>query len=151
MAISFSVRCIAGPVLLTILASGCATITRGTTDQVLFSSTPDGATVLLTTGQTCETPCKLKVSRKTAFTADFKKEGFKPASVKVKTRISGRGAAGAAGNILIGGVIGIAADAASGATLDHYPNPVVVTLEPSAGDAPPSDTPQPDQPEVPLS
>ena len=40
------------------------------------------------------------------------------------------GAAGFAGNIILGGVVGMAADAATGATLEHFPNPVTVTLTP---------------------
>ena len=35
-----------------------------------------------------------------------------------------------AGNVLVGGIIGVGVDAASGAALDLTPNPVVVTLQP---------------------
>ncbi|WP_246251740.1 hypothetical protein [Parasulfitobacter algicola] len=38
------------------------------------------------------------------------------------------GAAGMAGNVLIGGVIGIGVDAATGATQNLEPNPVMVNL-----------------------
>ena len=47
--------------------------------------------------------------------------------------MSGNGAAGMAGNILLGGFIEAIFDAATGATLDHYPNPphfVLVPIEP---------------------
>ena len=47
----------------------------------------------------------------------------------MQTRVAGSGAAGFAGNVIIGGVVGMVADAATGATLEHYPNPVGVTLE----------------------
>ena len=46
----------------------------------------------------------------------------------VGTRVAGAGAAGFAGNVLVGGVVGMAVDAATGATLEHYPNPVMLTL-----------------------
>ena len=49
------------------------------------------------------------------------------------TRFSGKGAAGMAGNVIVGGVIGVGVDAVSGATLDHYPNPVIFKLEPGTG------------------
>jgi hypothetical protein len=39
-------------------------------------------------------------------------------------------AGGFAGNVIIGGVIGMGVDAVSGATLDHYPNPATIVLEP---------------------
>ena len=50
--------------------------------------------------------------------------------VPVKTQVAGSGVAGFAGNVLIGGVIGMGADAYTGATLEHVPNPVFVTLRP---------------------
>jgi len=55
----------------------------------------------------------------------------------VTTRIAGAGAAGFAGNILIGGVVGMAVDAASGATLEHYPNPVMMKMVPLRRGEPP--------------
>lgn len=109
--------------------SGCATITRGTTDQVQVHSTPDGVRATTSIGQSCSTPCTLTVGRKDEFTVHFEKEGFKSQDVDVKTQIAGAGAAGFAGNILLGGVIGMGADAATGATLEHVPNPVTVDLE----------------------
>jgi hypothetical protein len=48
----------------------------------------------------------------------------------VGTRIAAGGAAGFAGNVLVGGVVGMAVDASTGATLEHYPNPVMLTLVP---------------------
>lgn len=110
--------------------AGCATITRGTTNQVAFQSEPAEADMKTSTGQTCITPCTLAISRKSEFTAVFSKPGYNDFSVAVQTKIAGNGAAGFAGNILVGGVIGMAADAASGATLDHTPNPVVANMTP---------------------
>lgn len=46
----------------------------------------------------------------------------------VKTQLANAGAAGFAGNVIVGGVVGMAVDAASGATNEHCPNPVAVTL-----------------------
>ncbi|MDP2581055.1 hypothetical protein Q8W37_14030 [Shimia thalassica] len=37
----------------------------------------------------------------------------------------GSGGAALAGNILVGGIVGIGVDAATGSTLDHVPNPVI--------------------------
>jgi hypothetical protein len=44
--------------------------------------------------------------------------------------VPGSGAAGFAGNLLLGGLVGIGVDAATGAAQDHKPNPVIVTLQP---------------------
>ena len=37
---------------------------------------------------------------------------------------------GFAGNVILGGIVGMTIDAASGATLDHWPNPAVIVLQP---------------------
>ncbi|MGO3927394.1 translation initiation factor 2, partial [Rhodopseudomonas pseudopalustris] len=42
-----------------------------------------------------------------------------------------------AGNLLLGGVVGMGVDAATGAAMDHHPNPVVVTLQPVPAPAAP--------------
>ncbi len=52
--------------------------------------------------------------------------------MQVATRVAGAGVAGFAGNIVAGGIIGMGVDAASGATLEHHPNPVVAVLQPVA-------------------
>jgi len=53
------------------------------------------------------------------------------------------------GNILLGGIIGMGADAATGATLEHVPNPVSATLVPIS--RPPAAKPNPVRPEGPPS
>ena len=55
--------------------------------------------------------------------------GYKDQEIAVKTELAGNGAAGFAGNVLIGGVIGMGTDVATGATQDHKPNPVHATME----------------------
>ena len=110
--------------------SGCATVTRGTTEQVQITSEPSGADVRTSMGPTCITPCTLQVSRKDEFTVTVSKPGFVEENVPVRTQVAGSGVAGFAGNVLIGGVIGMGADAYTGATLEHVPNPVSVTLRP---------------------
>ncbi len=115
----------------------CATITRGTTQEVVVESTPPGAAVRTTTGFTCEaTPCTFKMPRKEGFDVTISKDGYKPATVTVESKMSGGGAAGMAGNVIAGGIIGIGVDATSGAMMDLVPSPVTVTLEPVGGSAP---------------
>ena len=46
--------------------------------------------------------------------------------INIRSTTSTEGAVAGAGNILAGGLIGIAVDAGSGANLDHFPNPVHV-------------------------
>jgi hypothetical protein len=109
---------------------GCATVARGTTDQVQITSHPAGATARTSFGQVCVTPCTIQVSRKEEFSVVFNKPGYRQVTVPVITKVQVGGAAGFAGNILLGGVAGMAADAVSGATLDHIPNPVHADMVP---------------------
>lgn len=127
---------ILGVAALAAVTGGCATLTRGTTDQVQVYSDPPGADVKTSMGFTCATPCTIQTNRKDEFTVTITKPGHEPEAVEVKTQVAGAGAAGFAGNVIIGGVIGMAADAATGATLEHVPDPVRVKLYPT-GKRPP--------------
>lgn len=108
----------------------CATVTRGTTEQLTFTSDPPAA-MRTSTGLSCPTtPCTLEVTRKSEFIATFSKDGYESQDVAVQTRVAGAGAAGFAGNVLVGGLIGMGVDAATGSTLEHFPSPVVASLAP---------------------
>jgi hypothetical protein len=110
----------------------CATVTRGTTEQLTFDSEPPAA-MRTSTGLTCPTtPCTLQVDRKAEFIATFSKDGYESQNIMVQTRVAGSGAAGFAGNVLVGGLVGMGVDAPTGATLEHYPNPVTASLAPLA-------------------
>jgi hypothetical protein len=104
--------------------SACASVTRGTKQTFYIMSEPSGGAVTTSSGQNCVTPCKLKLSRKTEFTADIALAGYKPGSVHVESKVGAGGIGGTAGNILLGGIIGIAVDGASGAMQDLTPNPL---------------------------
>jgi hypothetical protein len=118
----------AGLVLLAGMGSGCATITRGRSEAWTVDSTPSGATVSLSNGERCETPCTLKLRRKYPFSVEICKAGFHTVSTTVQSQVSGAGAAGMAGNVLVGGLIGAGVDAGTGATKDLRPNPLTVQL-----------------------
>jgi len=115
--------------LVSSLFSGCASITRGTHEAMVIKSTPSGATVKLSSGETCVTPCVLQKKHNATFTVHVEKEGYKPVDTSVMHEAAGAGAAGMAGNVLLGGIIGGAVDAADGATQKLAPNPLDVTLE----------------------
>jgi hypothetical protein len=114
---------------------GCASVTRGTTENISISSTPSGATadVLgLDIPTACVTPCVVVAKRSADITVTINKEGYEPQIIPLTKEVPGTGAAGFAGNILLGGLVGMGVDAATGAALDHKPNPVIVTLQPVA-------------------
>jgi len=94
-----------------------------------IQSDPSGAVARLSNGRTCVTPCSLELSRKQSLTIVCEKEGYRTSTAYVRPGVRGGGSAGVAGNVLLGGVIGIATDVASGANKDLIPNPVTVNLE----------------------
>ncbi|MEM8988481.1 MAG: PEGA domain-containing protein [Pseudomonadota bacterium] len=130
-----------------ILLPACATVTRGTNVDMIIESNPSEADIRLSTGQTCITPCTLKMPRKNGFNVMAKKEGYKTYEGSVDAKLSGGGGAGFVGNALIGGVIGAGVDVASGAMNDLVPNPLIITLEPEdseleSRDNAPAETPE---------
>ncbi len=124
---------VAGAVASSLLLAGCGTVVRGTTEDIKIYVEPSNAKITSTTAHSCVGPCVINVPRKKEFTLTASAPGYQTQVIDVETRVSGKGAAGMAGNVLIGGVIGIGVDAATGATLDHYPNPVNFILERGTG------------------
>jgi hypothetical protein len=123
--------------LIAFNAAACGSIVRGTTEQVSFISEPSGAAMATNLKYACPaTPCTLEVERSDAFDATFSKDGYKPVTIPVRTQVVAKGAAGFAGNVLVGGIIGMGVDAYTGAALDHEPNPVVAHLSPAGGPRP---------------
>ena len=142
---------------LALAAAGCATITRGQHQAFTVETEPSGAHVSTSLGLTCDaTPCTFpRVARESEFSVTITKPGYRTWTGNVSHSTAGSGAAGMAGNVILGGLIGAAVDANSGATQDLVPNPLHVTLEaevtpaaavaPEAAPAAPADsTPAPD-------
>jgi PEGA domain len=126
---------ILGVAALAVALSGCASITRGTTENISIASSPSGAEATITgleVPTACVTPCAIIAKRNADIAVTFAKEGYEPQTVQLTTEVPGTGAAGFAGNLLAGGLIGMGVDAATGAATDHKPNPVIVTLQPAA-------------------
>lgn len=115
---------------LSSVGTGCATLTFGTEQDFVINSDPEGANVVLSTGQICVTPCTLKLKRKHSFDVKLKSECHKTAWASVVSEWAGTGIAGMTGNVLIGGLVGIGVDSFSGATKHLVPNPLEVTMEP---------------------
>jgi membrane-bound inhibitor of C-type lysozyme len=136
--------------------ASCATVARGTTDDVVINYSPSDAKVTTSLNHACATnPCTVKAPRKEPFDVTVSKPGYETQTVHVATGVSRKGAAGMAGNVLIGGIIGIGVDAATGAAKDHYPNPVNVQLQPTGSSSSPEPALTPAKPKrrrgVPVS
>ena len=112
------------------LLAGCATITRGENDTLVINTTPAGAQVEVNNGKSCtSTPCAIEMPRRSNVVLTISKARCTPVQVAVTHRTADGGSAAMAGNILVGGIIGLAVDASTGATQDLVPNPVTVTLQ----------------------
>jgi hypothetical protein len=123
-----------GIVALSVMLGGCASVTRGTTENISISSTPSGVEAVVSgmdVPTTCTTPCSVVVKRNADLSITFQKEGYEPQIVPLSRDVQTSGAAGFAGNLLLGGIIGMGVDAATGAATDHKPNPVIVTMQPA--------------------
>lgn len=119
-----------GVVVASLLLPACATVTRGTSQKYTIVSQPSGAEVKLSSGQTCITPCELKLKRRPGFTATIKKQGYKPSETVVESKLGGGGAIAGAGNLIAGGLIGGIVDGSNGSMNNLTPNPLKVTLLP---------------------
>lgn len=109
--------------------ASCTSITRGTEDVLVIETSPSNAQVQLSNGMSCtSTPCALKMSRRSEVVLNITRKGCEPAIVNVTHRTANAGAAGLAGNVLLGGLVGLAVDGSTGASQDLVPNPVKVDL-----------------------
>ena len=110
--------------------AACATVTRGANDTWTVNTDPSGAAVKTTNQFACDaTPCTFKMPRKSEFDVTITKVGYKTWTGHVTHHVSGAGGAGMAGNVILGGLIGVGVDAYSGAMNDLVPNPLTVKLE----------------------
>ncbi|MGC2777676.1 MAG: PEGA domain-containing protein, partial [Bradyrhizobium sp.] len=101
---------------------GCASVTRGTTETISVASTPSGAEATiagLEAPMTCTTPCSFVAKRNADLAVTVDKPGYESQTITLTKDIPAAGAAGFAGNILAGGLVGMGVDAATGAATDH--------------------------------
>ena len=115
------------------LLGGCATITKGTQQTVTVATDPTGALCNLTRdgkplAVVNPTPGSIPIEKAVGeISIACKKAGYKDAAGTMASEFQ----AWTFGNIILGGVIGIVVDAASGA-MNQYPSMVTITLEPEA-------------------
>lgn len=128
---------------ISLLVSGCATLVNGTTQQLSFQSSPEGATITIVAKPSrlilaANKPPAELVLGVTPLTAQLlrtefpqairvTKPGYQPVELPLKQHISGW----FFGNILLGGSIGSSIDATSGAGSEYEPDRFFVTLVPA--------------------
>lgn len=118
-------------IIFGLLVQGCATVTSGTTHSLAVVTDPAGATCQVkrdgqVIGVVNPTPGTVTVSKSVRPLAiDCTRAGGQPGAAVVQPEFQ----AMTLGNLLLGGVIGLAIDAASGA-MGNYPPNVTVVLAP---------------------
>lgn len=125
------IRSLAATVALVLLSTGCATITKGTSQTVTVDTDPTGATCTLTREAKTlavvnPTPGSVSIGKSSVpITVVCKKVDFLDAAGTLTSQFQ----AMTFGNVLFGGLIGVAVDAASGATHEYDPI-VTITMIP---------------------
>jgi hypothetical protein len=124
---------------LLVMLSGCATIIKGTTQSVSLKTPPaDGAQCELKNSEGTwfiTTPGSVTVHKtKNDLTVTCMKSGYQDAMAIIPSKFNGV----TAGNILVGGLIGITVDAASGANYG-YDELTEIPLIPVNSPGPPAD------------
>ena len=98
-------------VLISLYLSSCATLFKGTTDEVRFDSVPQRAQVFINGTFMGETPISFKLECKKTYVIEFRKEGYSPRTYNITNHV------GAGWIILdvLAGLVGVIVDAATGA------------------------------------
>ena len=107
-----------------LLVGACASIMHGTSQDVGISSTPVGATVTVDNQPAGVTPVVAHLKRGDNHTIKIQMDGYQPFAMTTTRKVSGW----VWGNIVFGGLIGLAVDAADGGLYDINPDQVVATL-----------------------
>ena len=112
---------------------GCGAIMHGGHQQVVFETSPAGATVTVVdalgmSNGSCETPCSLDLKRKKEYRVTISKPGFSSVDMEIDRKTDGW----IWGNILLGGIIGLVVDFTSGSAYRLSPKEVNVTLSPTS-------------------
>lgn len=107
---------------------GCATIIRGTEEEVRIETIPEGATATIEPGGlVIQTPASVALQRANEYIVTLELEEYETETVRLRHSSSGV----VFGNLILGGLIGYSTDQSSGAVYNLIPNPLVVELVPA--------------------
>ena len=104
--------------------SACATIIHSPRQQVGISSTPSGASVTIDNVDSGKTPLVTKLSRRQEHVLRIEMAGYKPFEATLTRKLSGW----VFGNLVFGGIVGLAVDAVSGSMYRLTPEQVSASL-----------------------
>lgn len=113
-----------GKLTVAVLLVSCGTIIHGTSQDVGISSSPTGAKVTIDNKEYGKTPTTATLKRKDHHVVKIELEGYQVYETNLTRKVSGW----IAGNILFGGIIGLAVDAISGGMYKLTPDQIESTL-----------------------
>lgn len=114
-----------------LLLIGCATIVSGRSQKVAIATTPSEAVITIN-GMVQKSPCVFTLDRTIPmYQIKIEKEGYKTVEISLRRGVNGW----IFGNILFGGLIGIAIDICSGSANKFTPSEIEQNLVPVGGDA----------------
>lgn len=115
-------------ILISFLFSGCATLIHGSSQEMFLTCEPRVAAVFVDGNYLGKTPMNARLARGKNHLLKIELTGYKPFEATLTRRLDGW----IFGNILLGGIIGIAVDAASGSMYRLSPKDIYPELTPLA-------------------
>ena len=113
-------------ILVALLIVSCATIIHGSRQSVTLNSVPSGVNVIRQGAHIATTPAVVELPRNsTNVILTFEKDGYEPVEIILNRKVDGW----IVGNIVFGGLIGLAVDFISGAAYKLSPSEVNAALK----------------------
>lgn len=109
--------------LVPVLAA-CGTIVNGSSQPIAINSTPTAARITVNGVEMGNTPMTLNLARKQQHAINLQLPGYDPYSINLTRSMSGW----VWGNVIFGGLIGLAVDAGTGGLYKLSPDQVNTTL-----------------------
>lgn len=114
--------------ILVLSTTSCATILTGTKDPITFNSQPEGAKVMFKGVEKCVTPCTVDITRGLGKQmVEIKKDGYNTKELQLDKKFNPVTLV----NILLGGVIGMGVDLATGSFVKYDQKTYTADLETS--------------------